>query len=211
MFLLILISLLLPLPFPLPLLPPPHTPPTPISIYESIDKANGAAGKTTVVSGTPVNQPCNTLGTNCEISRAVSAARQADVVVLCLGTTAQNDPDSTMGEGRDRESIDLPGSQTALADAVFATGKPVVLVLVNGGIVAIDKYVAKAAAVVEAFMPAKSRACFQSLWPQSLGQASDNVLRVATTVENNRHGYDWWGWGRPNISLLQGKGAFQLR
>jgi beta-glucosidase-like glycosyl hydrolase len=121
------------------------------TIGESIVKAN-AAGKTTIVAGTSVNQECN--GTHrCEIAQAVAAAKQADYVVLCLGTTAQNDPSRTMGEGQDRDNTDLPGSQAELADAIFATGKPVVLVLVNGGIVAIDKYVNDAAAIVEAFFP----------------------------------------------------------
>jgi beta-glucosidase-like glycosyl hydrolase len=124
------------------------------TIAESITAAN-AAGKTVTVAGVPVNQPCAMLGPDqgCQIDEAVAAAEQADVVLLCLGTTAQNDPDSTMGEGRDRASIDLPGSQVQLADAVLATGRPVVLVLVNGGVVAIDRYVTKAAAIVEAFLP----------------------------------------------------------
>jgi hypothetical protein len=123
-------------------------------IGEAITAAN-AAGKTTVVAGTSVNQPCN--GTHnthkCEIALAVAAAQHADYVVLCLGTTAQKDPGRTMGEGQDRGSIELPGSQGELADAIFATGVPVVLVLVNGGIVGIDKYVTSAAAIVEAFFP----------------------------------------------------------
>jgi beta-glucosidase-like glycosyl hydrolase len=137
------------------------------TIGESIAEAN-AAGKTTVVAGTSVNLPCNGSAHQtgdqshyqCEIAQAVAAAKQADVIVLCLGTSAQfrdarsaNDNTRTMGEGQDRENTDLPGSQSELADAIFATGKPVVLVLVNGGIVAIDKYVNDAAAIVEAFFP----------------------------------------------------------
>ena len=129
------------------------------TIGESITKANrrNARGKTVVVGGVTVNRKCGPLGSGCEIAEAVAAAKAADVVVLCLGTTSQNDPGKTNGEGEDRPDMALPGSQKELADAVFAAAtaeaKPVVLVLVNGGIVAIDNYVSKAAAIVEAFFP----------------------------------------------------------
>lgn len=59
-----------------------------------------------------------------EISRAVALASQADCVVLVLGE-AQN----MIGEAASRASFDLPGRQQELLDAVLATGKPVVLLL----------------------------------------------------------------------------------
>lgn len=61
------------------------------------------------------------------INEAVTAARQADVVVAALGE-AQN----MSGEAASRSDIGLPESQEKLLQALVATGKPVVLVLLNG-------------------------------------------------------------------------------
>ena len=62
-----------------------------------------------------------------EMSKAVTLARSADLTILVLGE-AQN----MSGEAASRESLDLPGSEEQLLEAVAATGKPVVLVLMNG-------------------------------------------------------------------------------
>ena len=98
---------------------------------------------------------CNTTNpffgnASCDIEKAVAAAKESETVVLCLGTTSQNDEGPSVdSEGHDEPEYSLPGSQAALADAVFAVGKPVILLLVNGGIVQIDDYAHRAAAVVE--------------------------------------------------------------
>jgi beta-glucosidase len=61
------------------------------------------------------------------IQEAVTAARSADVAVVILGDQAV-----TVGEHASRSSLDLPGRQELLLRSVVATGKPVVLVLING-------------------------------------------------------------------------------
>ncbi|MEJ2007195.1 MAG: beta-glucosidase BglX [Acidobacteriota bacterium] len=61
------------------------------------------------------------------IGRAVAAARQAQVAILTLGETAE-----MSGEGGSRSSLNLPGHQEQLLEAVVKTGKPVVLLLMNG-------------------------------------------------------------------------------
>lgn len=61
------------------------------------------------------------------IDDAVSAAKKADVVVLFVGELA-----AMTGEASSRSSLDLPGDQLKLVDAVLATNKPVVLVLESG-------------------------------------------------------------------------------
>jgi beta-glucosidase len=58
---------------------------------------------------------------------AVDVARKADVVIMALGENAR-----MSGEGASRSSIGLPGVQEDLLKAVVATGKPVVVVLMNG-------------------------------------------------------------------------------
>jgi beta-glucosidase len=61
------------------------------------------------------------------IARAVRVARQADAVILVLGEV----PDQS-AEAASRASIGLPGAQLQLAQAIAATGKPLVVVLMNG-------------------------------------------------------------------------------
>jgi beta-glucosidase len=88
------------------------------------------------------------------VPEAVMYAKKSDVVILCLGFTAdlegEEDPNTSQA---DRLSIGLPGRQGELLDAVCKTGKPVVLVLINGGPVAITEHVSKVNAIVEAFYP----------------------------------------------------------
>jgi beta-glucosidase len=62
-----------------------------------------------------------------ELARAVSLARACDVAVVVLGEW-QN----MIGEAASRSSLDLPGGQLALLQAVVATGTPVVLLVMNG-------------------------------------------------------------------------------
>jgi beta-glucosidase len=62
-----------------------------------------------------------------ELERAVALARESDVAVLVLGEW-QN----MIGEAASRSSLDLPGGQLALLQAVAATGTPVVLLVMNG-------------------------------------------------------------------------------
>jgi beta-glucosidase len=61
-----------------------------------------------------------------ELPRAVALAQASDVTVLVLGE-AQN----MIGEFASRSSLDLPGRQQELLDAVIATGKPVVVLLMT--------------------------------------------------------------------------------
>ncbi len=83
-----------------------------------------------------------------EIDRAAANARQADVAVVVLGGGQR-----TCGENKSRTSLDLPGRQLKLLQAVQATGKPVVLVLINGRPLSVnwaDKFVP---AILEAWYP----------------------------------------------------------
>ena len=60
-------------------------------------------------------------------AKAVAAARQSDIVLLFLGEEA-----ILSGEAKCRADISLPGAQTALLEAVEATGKPVVTIVMSG-------------------------------------------------------------------------------
>ncbi len=81
-----------------------------------------------------------------KFDRAVAAARRADVAVVVAGID-----DSVEGEGRDRSSLALPGDQADLVRAVLAANPRTVLVLQNGGPVAIPRLAGEVPAIVETF------------------------------------------------------------
>ena len=68
------------------------------------------------------------------IRQAASKARQADVNILVLGDNSQRYSafGRTCGENCDRDNIDLPGRQQELLEAVAASGRPTVLILMSG-------------------------------------------------------------------------------
>ena len=84
---------------------------------------------------------------------AVNLARHADAVILVLGDRSGLVPACTTGETRESVDLRLPGVQEDLARAVLATGKPVVVVLVNGRPFAIPWLAEHANAVLEAWLP----------------------------------------------------------
>jgi beta-glucosidase len=107
----------------------------------------GSAIKSTDPDGPPVNVPLEGPPSKIEyqpgvsprsddvsgIPAAVEAAKRADVVLLVIG----EDYDYT-GEARSRASLELPGPQRALIDAVKATGKPIVAIVMTGRPLALE-------------------------------------------------------------------------
>ncbi|MEO8110938.1 MAG: glycoside hydrolase family 3 N-terminal domain-containing protein [Ginsengibacter sp.] len=73
------------------------------------------------------------------IQKAVQEANSSDIIIAVLGEN-----EKTVGEGLSRSSLDLPGRQEQLLEALYATGKPVILVLITGQPLTInwaDKYI----------------------------------------------------------------------
>lgn len=81
------------------------------------------------------------------IAAAADTASAADRVLLVIG----EDYDLS-GEARSRSDLALPASQQALAEAIFATGKPVTVILVTGRPVAIEDIAERADAVLNTWM-----------------------------------------------------------
>jgi beta-glucosidase len=82
------------------------------------------------------------------IDKAVAAARQSDVAIVVLGGS-----EKTVRESFSRSNLDMPGRQLDLLKAVYATGKPVVLVMIDGRAVSINwanKYIP---AIMQASFP----------------------------------------------------------
>ncbi|MES2442980.1 MAG: glycoside hydrolase family 3 N-terminal domain-containing protein [Pseudomonadota bacterium] len=78
------------------------------------------------------------------IASAVAAAERADVVLLAIGEDFDHS-----GEARSRADIGLPGPQQQLIDAIKATGKPIVAILMNGRPLALEAALAGIPAVLE--------------------------------------------------------------
>jgi beta-glucosidase len=96
----------------------------------------------------PDTAPTDVCGSNEGFAAAVAAAESADQVVLALGESREQS-----GEAAVRSSLDLPGRQQELIEAIRATGKPFVVVLFNGRPLTLGRVAAASPAVVEAWFP----------------------------------------------------------
>ena len=89
---------------------------------------------------------------------ALIAARGADLVVFAAGLTSKYEGEEMSVQapgfaGGDRTSLDLPAPQQKLLEALHATGKPVVLVLINGSAMSVNWADANIPAIIEAWYP----------------------------------------------------------
>jgi beta-glucosidase len=83
-----------------------------------------------------------------DIAAAVEEARQSDAIIVALG-----EDELRTGESRSRTSLELPGRQEQLLEALYATGKTVVLVLINGQPLTINWADRNVPAILEAWFP----------------------------------------------------------
>ena len=77
-----------------------------------------------------------------QIDSAVSIARQSDIVILALGGS-----NKTSSFNVDNSTLDLPGYQESLVNAIYKTGKPIILLIFGGKTFAIPKIYEKAQSV----------------------------------------------------------------
>jgi beta-xylosidase len=88
-----------------------------------------------------------------ELAEAVAVADGAQLCVAVVGDRSGLFGRGTSGEGCDAADLALPGGQGELLDALLATGKPVVLVLLAGRPYALGRWADRCAAVVQGFFP----------------------------------------------------------
>jgi beta-glucosidase len=79
---------------------------------------------------------------------AVNTAKNSDLVILCLGESRD-----MSGEGYCRSTLELPGVQEQLAEEIFKTGKPIVVVLMNGRPLSITWINDNIPAILETWFP----------------------------------------------------------
>ncbi len=111
-----------------------------------------AKGCSVVDKGFPETEICPAPLTDKEradIANAVEQAQGCDVIILALGEDKKR-----VGESMSRTSLNLPGRQQMLLEALHATGIPVVVVLVNGRPLTIEWADRNVAAILESWFPA---------------------------------------------------------
>jgi beta-glucosidase len=136
-----------------------------------------------------------------ELAKAVDLANSSDLTILVLGE-AQN----MSGEAASRDSLDLPGQQQQLLEAVAATGKPVVLVLMNGRPLNITWASQHVPSILEAWYPgtqggnAIANLLFGDAvpggklpisWPRNVGQIPINYAHNTTHAPENQDKRYW--------------------
>ncbi|GAA4296390.1 glycoside hydrolase family 3 N-terminal domain-containing protein [Aestuariibaculum suncheonense] len=82
------------------------------------------------------------------INEAVSKAKESNLIIVAVG-----DNEDTVGESKSRTSLDLPGNQLDLIKALYETGKPIVVVLINGRPLSINWVDDHISSVIEAWFP----------------------------------------------------------
>jgi beta-glucosidase len=103
--------------------------------------------KITRRGGSPSNSTPTNIDEEVDIQAAVAAAQDSDVVVLCLGEGSYCETPGTISD------LTLGAPQLKLAEAIEATGKPVVVVLVEGRPRIINRIVDRAGAILMAYNP----------------------------------------------------------
>jgi beta-glucosidase len=83
-----------------------------------------------------------------EIAKAVAAAEKSDLTIVVLGDSMR-----TVGESLSRTSLDLPGRQLDLVKAVHATGKPIIVVMINGRPMSINWISKNVPGILQAWFP----------------------------------------------------------
>lgn len=91
-------------------------------------------------------------------AEAVEAARKSQIAIVVVGDKSGLTDSCTCGEARDRAVLDLPGVQAELVKAIYETGTPIVLVLVNGRPVSLGWIAESVPAIVEAWLPSEEGA-----------------------------------------------------
>ncbi|MBA7648022.1 Beta-xylosidase [subsurface metagenome] len=91
-------------------------------------------------------------------TEAIEAAKKSEVAVVVVGDKSGLVEDCTSGESRDRAYLNLPGIQEKLVRAVYETGTPVIVVLINGRPLSIKWIAENIPAVLEAWLPGEEGA-----------------------------------------------------
>ena len=118
------------------------------SILEGIKAKVGADTEVLYAEGCEVNSASQD-----GFNEAIEAVQAADVAVVVVGGKSGSSLDCTSGESRDRAELCLPGVQEKLVKAVYDTGTPVVVILVNGRPYTLGWIADQIPGIIEAWLP----------------------------------------------------------
>ncbi len=128
-----------------------NTKKTPVKFVSILEGIKNKAGEKMIIN---YARGCDAKLKNLSgIPEAVSAAKRSDVIVTCVGDLAGIFLNATSGEGCDKSNMDLTDSQLELLKALKATGKPLIVVMVNARPHAIPWVAENADAILEAWKP----------------------------------------------------------
>jgi beta-glucosidase len=134
-------------------LPEADTKPDQITV-PVVTMLEGIKSKVTAKTNVLYAKGCEVSGASKDgFDEAVKAAQQADVAVVVVGGKSGLTPDCTCGEMRDSAELCLSGVQDDLVRAIYETGTPVVLILVDGRPLALGWIIEKIPAIIEAWLP----------------------------------------------------------
>jgi beta-glucosidase len=166
------------------------------------------------IPGVDVNyaRGCGYMGTSkTELPDAVELAGKSDIVILLLGGKNGSGAGCTMGENVDSSNIGLPGIQEELAKEIKATGKPVVLVHIDGRPLSSVWAKENADSILEAWHPGQrgAQAIADTLIGKNnpCGKLPVTVLRHASQVQiyaEQHRGSGVQGRGMSNNDITQG-------
>jgi len=130
----------------------PHVVPQHLTtVLEGIQKEVSSSTRVIYAKG------CEVIGGGKEgFAKAIDAARQADVAVVVVGEHHRDGTHGvqpTDGEGYDVASLDLTGVQEGLVEAIVETGRPTIVVLINGRPLSVRWIAEHVPAIVEAWEP----------------------------------------------------------
>ena len=174
-------------------------------VFEKGCEVTNAGWPETEIIPTPL-----TTGEQDSINRAVTAAKNADVIIVVLGEN-----EKTVGESLSRTSLDLPGRQQQLLEALYATGKPVILVLVNGQPLTVNWANRFIPAILQAGFPGPSggKAIAEAIfgeynpggklsmtWPKTTGQLEFNFPFKPASQSAQSSSADPNGYGKTRVN-----------
>lgn len=149
---------------------------------------------------------------NKQIEESVALAKQNDVIIVVLG-----EDEKTTGESKSRTGLGLPGRQEKLLQALHATGKPVVLVLINGQPLTINWANKFIPSILEAWFPSQlgGKAIAETLFgdynpggkltvtfPKTMGQIELNFpFKLGSHATQGQEGPNGFGKTRVNGAL----------
>ncbi|KQN14749.1 MULTISPECIES: beta-glucosidase BglX [unclassified Sphingomonas] len=162
---------------------------------EAVDLATGIRAavadpaQVSVTPGSGIDDPLSG-----GIAAAVAAARAADVVLLAIGESQR-----MSGEAQSRASIVIPAAQMALAEAVAATGTPIVVLLRTGRALVLSDAVLKAPAIlVTWFLGSQDGPAIADIVFGKTGPSARLPVSFPHATGQEPYHYDHKNTGRPN-------------